>query len=249
VSVAPTGDDRASGGGGPVAVRGRGLTVRSRRDGREILARVDFLAPAGQVLALLGPSGAGKSTLLKLVNRLVEPADGTVLLGETDVRTLDPPALRRRVGMVFQQPALFAGTLRENLAYGPRLHRLPFDGARAEALLGAVRLDPAWLDQPVGDLSGGEQQRVALARCLALKPEVLLLDEPTSALDPATAQAIEELILGLQRERQLTVLWVTHSVEQAQRVADRVLALQGGKVAAEAPAAEFFVRTQGGGAR
>lgn len=226
----------------PVAVAGRGLWVRSRRDGRPILQDVSFTAPAGEVTALLGPSGAGKSTLLKLVNRLIEPAEGTLLLGETDLRTLEPTALRRRVGLVFQQPALFSGTLRQNLAYGPRLHRLPFDDARAAALLEAVQLDPAWLDRPAADLSGGEQQRVALARTLALDPEVLLLDEPTSALDPAVAETVEGLILKLQRERRLTVLWVTHSVEQAQRVAGHVLALIGGRVAEEAPAAEFFAR-------
>ncbi|MGE5507451.1 MAG: ATP-binding cassette domain-containing protein [Chitinophagales bacterium] len=226
----------------PAAVAGRGLSVRASRDGRLLLDDVSFTAAAGEVLALLGPSGAGKSTLLKLVNRLIEPESGEVLLDGTDIRKLDPTVLRRRVGMVFQQPAMFEGTVRDNLAYGPRLHRLPFDEKTAVALMEAVRLEPAWLDNPARSLSGGEQQRVALARCLALAPDVLLLDEPTSALDPAAAAGVEELILSLQRARRLTVLWVTHSVEQAARVADRVLALSGGRRASEAPAEEFFAR-------
>lgn len=226
----------------PSAVAGRGLSVRAHRDGRLLLDGVSFTAPAGEILTLLGPSGAGKSTLLKLVNRLIDPESGELLLGGTNIRQFEPTTLRRRVGMVFQQPALFEGTIRENLAYGPRLHRQLFDEGQAVALMEAVHLDPAWLDNPARSLSGGEQQRVALARCLALTPEVLLLDEPTSSLDPAAASQVEELILSLQRARRLTVLWVTHSVEQASRVADRVLCLAGGRAVAEAGATEFFAR-------
>jgi putative ABC transport system ATP-binding protein len=187
---------------------------------------------AGGITCIVGPSGSGKSSLLRLCNRLDVPTTGTVELRGEDVATLDPLLLRRRVGMVFQRPTPFAGTVVENL----RVARPELASADAAALLTRVGLDPALAQRPAHELSGGESQRVCLARTLATEPEVLLMDEPTSALDGAARSVLEDLTRGLVRDG-VSVLWVTHDLAQMRRLADDVLVLLGGRIEHAAPLA------------
>ncbi len=185
----------------------------------------------GEVLAILGPSGAGKSTLLRLINKLDEPTAGAVLLAGEDTAAMPSRELRRRIGMVMQQAYLFPGTVAENVQFGPAQRGAPLSGAEIEDLLGSVGLAGCSGRDPL-TLSGGEAQRLAITRALANRPEVLLLDEPTSALDAEAKRGVEEVLARLIRERGLTCLWVTHDSAQASKVADRVLRLEAGRVAA-----------------
>jgi ABC-type multidrug transport system fused ATPase/permease subunit len=199
------------------------------RGGRPVLRGVSLSAPAGAVTALLGPSGAGKSSVLRCLVRLEEPDAGRVLLDGADVRELDPCALRRRVGLVAQTPAMLPGTVRENLAYATEgLREDELRAALGHAGLNAVE----FLDRPSAELSGGERARVAIARALVRRPEALLFDEPTAALDPARAAGIAELIARLARE-DLAVVLTTHDVALVGRVADRAVLLAGGAVVRE----------------
>ena len=198
---------------------------------KSLLRNVSFRLDQGQVLAVLGPSGAGKSTLLRMLNRLDEPTSGTVLLQGADTREMDPRNLRRRVGMVMQQPFLFPGPAAANVSYGPAQHGIILKDSQVVDLIRQVGM-AGYVDHDVSTLSGGEAQRISIARALANQPEVLLLDEPTSALDDVSKQDIEHLLASLVRERNMTCVWVTHDVAQARRVADLVLRLEAGQAVA-----------------
>jgi putative ABC transport system ATP-binding protein len=177
------------------------------------------------VTAIAGPSGAGKSTLLRLCNRLEAPDAGVVRYRGADLATRDVLAHRREVGMVFQQPVLFAGTVADNL----RVAAPDADAGDLGALLERCALDRGFLDRTADELSGGEAQRACLARALATGPRVLLADEPTSALDPAATRTLERLLRRLADDG-VPVLLVTHDAEQRRRVADAVLELDEGRV-------------------
>jgi ABC-type phosphate transport system ATPase subunit len=200
-----------------------------------ILKNISLEIPNGQITTLIGPSGSGKSSLLRCLNRLWEPPPQSVFLDGTDITTLDVLTLRRRVGMLFQSAALFAGTVAENIIYGPSLQGVSPSTDQITNLLKMAGLEPALAQKPAGELSGGQAQRVALARALANKPEVLLLDEPTSALDPAATYHVEESILRLRDTLGLTVVWVSHTIEQVQRVADQLVLLVDGSIAETGP--------------
>lgn len=179
--------------------------------------------PTEGITALVGPSGSGKSTLLRLCNRLEVPTSGSVAYRGRPLSDIDPLSLRRQVGMVFQRPVLFAGSVRDNLAEA--------NGAAAsdefEEALQRAALDGSFLDRPAGELSGGEAQRVCLARSLLAGPDVLLMDEPTSSLDGAAESRLERLGRGLA-ETGIPIVWVTHDLAQMSRIADRVVMLLGG---------------------
>lgn len=195
-----------------------------------MLREVTAAVPAAGITVVAGPSGAGKTTLLRLCNRLEVPSSGTVRLRGADLADLDPLALRRRVGMVFQQPTMLAGTVRDNLAVAA-----PDAGDdRYRQALRRAALDPAFLHRPAGQLSGGEGQRAALARTLVTQPEVLLLDEPTSALDAGPKLAFEQVARSLAAAG-MPILWVTHEAEQLRRLADYVLVLVDGRVHVSGP--------------
>ena len=204
-------------------------------DGTELLHRVSMRAEPARVTVLAGPSGSGKSTLLRLANRLSIPSEGHVRLDGVDCATLDPPRLRRRVGMVLQRPAPFAGSVRENLTVA----RPGLDDVTAGRALARVGLAPEMLDRIADDLSGGEVQRMCIARTLLTDPSVILMDEPTSALDPAARLGIERLTRELAQSG-LTVVWVTHDLAQAHRLADRAWVLVDGRNATAAEAEAFL---------
>jgi ABC-type methionine transport system ATPase subunit len=216
-----------------IEVRG----LRYEAGGAEILAGVDVLVPAGEVTAVVGPSGAGKSTLLRAINRLIELSSGEVYLDGESTGSLDPLELRRRVGMVFQIPALFGVSVEEAVLYGARLAGRSADPAR---LLEVVGLDPSMCRRVPETLSVGQQQRVSVARALALEPEALLLDEPTSALDEAARRKIEDLVRELNARLGLTMVFVSHDLSQVERVADRVVLLAEGRSAGQWERQEFF---------
>lgn len=189
-------------------------------DGTRIL-EIDHVAiPEDGITVIVGPSGAGKSTLLRLCNRLGNPTRGTIRFRGNDLDDLDVLELRRTVGVVFQQPVLFGGTGLDNLAVADS----EIDEQRGRSLFEEVGLDTGFLSQRVDDLSGGEAQRLCLARTLATGPSVLLMDEPTSSLDPAATGVLEGLARRLA-DRGVPVLWVTHDVDQVHRLADRVMVI------------------------
>ena len=211
--------------------------VRLEVGGRPVLRGVDAELSDHGVTVVVGPSGSGKSTLLRLCNRLAVPTSGAVRYRGDDVAGLDPLALRRRVGMVFQRPTAFPGTVRENLAVALAS---PDDRPYLDAL-GQVGLPPAFLERPAGELSGGEAQRVCLARTLVTRPEVLLADEPTASLDRHAAADLERLALDLVAAG-VAVVWVTHDLAQMERLAHRVLVLAEGTVADQGDLASVLGR-------
>jgi putative ABC transport system ATP-binding protein len=207
--------------------------------GRVLVNDISVQVRQGEVLAVVGSSGAGKSSFLRLLNRLDEPTGGTVLLNDQDYRDMVPRELRRRVGMVMQVAYLFSGTVAANVAFGPGQHAERFPSRDIAALLERVGL-PGYQERDVSNLSGGEAQRVSLARTLANAPEALLLDEPTSALDDVSARGIEELVLSIIRERRMICVIVTHNTAQAHRIADRTMVLEGGKLVTIGPTREVL---------
>ncbi len=198
--------------------------VGVRLGASQVLHGIDLEIPADGITVVLGPSGSGKSTLTRLTNRLLDASAGTVSLRGTDVRTLDVLELRRTVGMVFQRPTLFDGTVRDNLiathVEEPDAH---------EEMLDAVGLEATFLGRMGATLSGGEAQRVCLARALLMRPDVLVADEPTASLDHEATLALESLARGLA-DRGVPILWVTHDLGQVERIADQRVTLEAGRV-------------------
>lgn len=192
------------------------------------------------MLLVLGPSGAGKSTLLRCLNRFQPLNTGTIEFQGTNVDQFDVSNLRRRIGMVFQTPTLFRGTVQDNIAKGPALRGEVVSKNDLEQLATNVGLDQEVLLRDAETLSVGEKQRVSFAQTLANHPEVLLLDEPTSALDPSAVFTIEKLIQKIHREMNRTIVMVTHNVEQALRLNTRTLILLEGKVIANGPIKELI---------
>lgn len=194
-----------------------------------LVADATFGVRSGEVVAIVGPSGAGKSSLLRLLNRLDEPTSGTVYVEGVDYKQIDPQELRRKLGMVTQRPFLFSGTVADNLRFGPAQRRETLSDAVVDDLLERVGLK-GYATRNVANLSGGEAQRVSVARTLANAPLVLLLDEPTSALDDASKLSVEALLQEIVRDQKLTCVLVTHDVAQAARLADRALVMEAGRI-------------------
>lgn len=205
-----------------------------------VLDSVDLEIPDGRVTSLVGASGSGKTSLVRLLNRLDDPTEGEIrfrgrLLAEYPVREL-----RTRVGFVFQAPVLFPGMVRENLFEAGCLAGHPPEEAEIREAIAHAQLDPELLDRPGDRLSGGQQQRVTIARALMTRPQVLLLDEPTSALDPATADLLMDTVRELADRRHLTVVMVTHRLEEAARVSDFVVTMEAGRIVRTGTAAEIL---------
>jgi phosphate transport system ATP-binding protein len=207
----------------------RCLEVRAQT--KLLVRNVTFSVRPGQVFGLIGPSGAGKSTLLRSLNRLTDlipdlRVAGDVMLHGASIYApgVDVNALRAKVGMLFQQPVIFPTSIAENVLFGAKRLRKLSSSERAELVESALTEAALWsevkdrLRSPANSLSVGQQQRLSLARTLAVQPEVILMDEPTSALDPRSTQAIEDLILRLKERH--TIVIVTHNVKQARRITD-----------------------------
>lgn len=201
--------------------------VKNTRVRTQILSSLDLNVNKGELVTIMGSSGSGKSTLLRLINRLSEIDSGIILLNGNDIRSHVPMELRRKIGMVFQVPVVFKGSVRDNLVFGMKLWG---GNTGIETLSRDAGIPEDLLDADAGQLSIGEKQRVCIARALANQPEILLLDEPTSSLDAVSAQRIEKLLLDLQKERDLTILWVTHEKEQVERIGGRKMILKDGRL-------------------
>ncbi|WP_380874505.1 ABC transporter ATP-binding protein [Sphingomonas sp. DBB INV C78] len=220
------------------------LTGVSKRHGDHVaLDRVDLAVDAGSFVALVGPSGAGKTTLLKTINRLVTPDEGAVLVDGADVRTVPVQALRRGIGYVFQGIGLFPHmTVAQNIWIVPDLAGVPADGRtdRVAELLALVALPPDMAGRLPAELSGGQAQRVGLARALANGPQIMLMDEPFGALDPITRDGLRTAYRALHDRLGLTTIMVTHDMEEALLLADRVVVLDRGRIRADAPPADLL---------
>ena len=196
--------------------------------------RVSFSVGDGETCVLLGPSGCGKTTTLRMINRLVPPTSGKVFIDDRDTDAVDPVQLRRSIGYVIQQIGLFPNmTVAENIAVVPRL--LGWDAARtrrrAEELLSLLALEPReFLDRYPNELSGGQAQRIGVARALAVDPPVLLMDEPFAALDPVNREAIQDEFLRMQRALRKTILFVSHDLDEAVKMADRIAIFRAGRL-------------------
>jgi ABC-type multidrug transport system ATPase subunit len=210
--------------------------VSLARAGKLVLRGLSARIPAGAT-CLAGPSGSGKSTVLRLLNRLADPDSGTVRYRGEDVLGLDPLSLRREVCLVPQLPALLAGTVESNVRFAAELAgREP----NVPRLLGLAGLDPSFAERDGSKLSVGEQQRAMLARALALEPSVLLLDEPTSALDHDTRDAVEATLRDLRERLEISIVFVTHDLEQARRMSKWLVRIDAGLAIEQGPTAELL---------
>ncbi|MEZ5931306.1 MAG: ATP-binding cassette domain-containing protein [Alphaproteobacteria bacterium] len=209
----------------------RGLTLE--RDGRRLIDGIDLSLEAGGLTVVMGPNGAGKSLLLRLLHGLIRPTAGEINWAGASMT----PSTRKRQGMVFQRPVLLRRSVAANLDFALGL-RGGGSVERRDALLERVGLEHQ-AGQPARLLSGGEQQRLALIRALALEPEVLFLDEPTASLDPASVLTIEDVVQGC-RQNGTKIIFVTHDLNQAKRLADDVVFLHRGRLVEQAPAGAFF---------
>lgn len=211
------------------------LRELSKRFGElEAVSSLSLTVEPGELLVLLGGSGSGKTTTLKMVNRLVEPSSGAILLDGEDTGAIEPHALRRRIGYVFQRIGLFPHmTVAENIAITPSL--LGWDDERSRArvheLLELVELPVDMGPRPVSELSGGQQQRVGVARALAAKPKLMLLDEPFGALDPITRERLQFSFVRIRKDLGLTAIFVTHDMLEALLLGDRIAVMHEGKLA------------------
>jgi osmoprotectant transport system ATP-binding protein len=217
--------------------------VRRTYGGRDAVAGVDLVVERGAFCALIGKSGSGKSTLLRMINRLVEPDSGRVLLNGDDVCSLPPEQLRRQIGYVIQSVGLFPHwSVARNIAAVPVL--LGWQRARIQArvveLMALLDLDPALAESAPAALSGGQAQRVGVARALAADPDLLLMDEPFGALDPVTRTTLQTELLRIQRETGKTVVFVTHDMDEALRLASQVVVLEQGRVVQDATPADLL---------
>ncbi|KHO21748.1 ABC transporter ATP-binding protein [Mycolicibacterium setense] len=209
-----------------------GVTKRYDAKSAPAVDNITMEFPAGEIVMLVGPSGCGKTTTMKMINRLIEPTSGRILIGDEDVTDRDPDQLRRHIGYVIQGAGLFPHyTVGDNIAIVPRLLKWDKEriSARIDELLDLVNLDPAqYRDRYPRELSGGQQQRVGVARALAADPPVLLMDEPFGAVDPITRQRLQDELLRLQDELRKTIVFVTHDFDEAVKLGDKIAILQQG---------------------
>lgn len=198
-----------------------------------VIENINLEINKGELVVLIGPSGCGKTTILKMINRLIEPSDGQIKINGTDIEAQDPIELRRNIGYVIQQTGLFIHmTVRENIEIIPRLAKMPVSEIvdRTVKLMETVGLPEEFLDRYPNHLSGGQQQRVGVARAFAMNPDIILMDEPFSALDPLTRSQLQDELVSLQSKLHKTIVFVTHDMDEAVKIADRICILQGGHI-------------------
>jgi osmoprotectant transport system ATP-binding protein len=223
--------------------------TKSYDDGRSnAVDHISFTVNPGELLALVGESGCGKTTTLKMINRLIEPTSGEIIVNEINVLELNPVQLRRKIGYVFQEIGLFPHmTIAENIGIVPKLLGWPKIKAseRVHELLNLTGLNPnQYATKMPPELSGGQRQRVGVARALAAHPEIMLMDEPFGALDPITRAGIQDEFKNLQNELGLTVIMVTHDMMEALILADRVAIMQEGRIVAFGTPSELISGTE-----
>jgi osmoprotectant transport system ATP-binding protein len=230
---------------GASPVRYAGATKRYPGSAKAAVEDLTLEVPAGEICVLVGPSGCGKTTAMRMVNRTVEMSEGDIFIGEQSVRDRNPAQLRREIGYVIQQIGLFPHrTIAENIGAVPQLLGWKKDraAARSAELLALVGLDPDLADRYPAQLSGGQQQRVGVARALAADPLVMLMDEPFGAIDPINRERLQNEFLRLQAEIGKTVLFVTHDIDEAIKMGDRIAIMrEGGKLAQYATPAELLM--------
>ena len=208
----------------------------SQKHGQSVKAvdNVNLNVPEGEMCVLLGPSGCGKTTTLKMINRLIAPSSGTILINGEDTSGMDTVTLRRNIGYVIQQIGLFPNmTIEENITVVPRM--LGWDKARcktrAEELMDMVAMDPhKFLNRYPREMSGGQQQRIGVIRALAADPPVLLMDEPFGAVDPINREVIQNQFLEMQRKLKKTVMLVSHDIDEALKLGDRIAVFRQGRI-------------------
>ena len=213
----------------------RGVTKHFAGATRPAVDHLDLIVPSAETCVLIGPSGCGKTTTLRMVNRLIEPTSGSIHVAGEDITRVDPVALRRRIGYVIQQIGLFPHmTIFDNVATVPRLFGWPKAriAQRVEEMLALVGLEPVqFARRHPRHLSGGQRQRVGVARALAADPPVMLMDEPFGAVDPVVRTRLQDEFLGILRRLRKTVIFVTHDIDEAIRMGDRIAVLKDGRLA------------------
>src|SRR5438309_614840 len=211
----------------------RGVSKRFANSDGAAVDNLSMDIPKGETVVLVGPSGCGKTTTMRMINRLVEPSSGTILVDGVDVLQQDPVELRRGMGYVIQSIGLLPHrTVEENIETVPKLIGWSDDRARERCreLIEILDLDPELLRRYPGELSGGQQQRVGVARALAADPPVMLMDEPFAAVDPIVRGRLQEQFLGIQERIRKTIVFVTHDIDEAIKMADRIAILNIGGV-------------------
>lgn len=193
------------------------------------MENITFDIKKGEIVTIVGPSGGGKTTLLRCLNRLIEADKGTITFDHKRLTSYAPSELRKNMVLVPQESVMFPGTVYDNISLALKIHNI-FDHDHIVNSLVDTGLPEYFLTKNAQQLSGGEKKRVSLARALALFPKMLLLDEPTTGIDPKNLHTVEQRIISFSKQRHLTVLWVTHDVNQAKRVSDRIANLKKGRV-------------------
>jgi osmoprotectant transport system ATP-binding protein len=245
VPVSLEGSNSMDGAAEAPSVAFQRVTKRYPGADQPALVELELEVPGGEICVFVGPSGSGKTTTIRMVNRMVEITEGDILVGGTSIRDRSPAQLRREMGYVIQQIGLFPHrTVSDNIATVPRL--LGWDHertrARVDELMGLVRIDSGLRDRYPAQLSGGQQQRVGVARALAANPGVMLMDEPFGAVDPINREQLQNEFLRLQAEVRKTILFVTHDIDEAIKMGDRVAVLrEGGRLAQYATPAELLM--------
>lgn len=208
-----------------------------------VLKGIDLHIEPGQLAVLIGPSGCGKTTTLQLINRLITPTEGKIFVNGRDISTVDPVELRRGIGYVIQEIGLFPHmTVKQNIEIVPKL--LGWDeqkrSARSKELLKLVGMEERYLDVYPAKLSGGQQQRIGLLRALAVEPPIVLMDEPFGALDPITRESLQDEIMALNKKLHKTVIFVTHDMDEALKIADVIILMKDGNIVQAATPKELL---------
>ncbi|MEH7662408.1 osmoprotectant ABC transporter ATP-binding protein OpuCA, partial [Bacillus velezensis] len=203
------------------------------KGGKKAVNSIDLNIEKGEFICFIGPSGCGKTTTMKMINRLIEPSSGKIFIDGENIMEQDPVELRRKIGYVIQQIGLFPHmTIQQNISLVPKLLKWPEQKRkeRARELLKLVDMGPEYLDRYPHELSGGQQQRIGVLRALAAEPPLILMDEPFGALDPITRDSLQEEFKKLQRTLNKTIVFVTHDMDEAIKLADRIVILKAGEI-------------------